>query len=117
MAAGGTNKPIAAALQQHRLEITAVYAIRTANRFASVKRTRVGHRLVDTRGLMREQAPKYAKLLSIKRPRPGGQGRIETKRLEQIPQELVVDLVMKLHLLRFDESSQRPRAAIRGGLL
>ena len=71
MAAGGTNKPIAATLQQHRLKITAVHAIRTANCLAFVKRTRVDHRLVDTRELMREQAPKYAKLLSIKRPWPG----------------------------------------------
>ena len=117
MAAGGTNKPIAATLQQHRLEITAIYAIRTANRFAFVKRTRVDHRLVDTRGIVREQAPKYAKLLSIKRPRRGGQGLIANKRLEQIPQELVVDLVMELYLLRFDECSQRSRAAIRRGLL
>ncbi len=32
--------------------------------------------------------------------------------LEQIPQELVVDLVVELHFLRLDESPQRARAAI-----
>jgi hypothetical protein len=37
--------------------------------------------------------------------------------LEQIPEELVVDLMVELHLWRFDEGPQRARAAIRGGLL
>ncbi len=37
--------------------------------------------------------------------------------LEEIPQELVVDLVMILHLGRFDEGPQSPRAAVGGSLL
>jgi hypothetical protein len=36
--------------------------------------------------------------------------------LEQVPQELVVDLVVVLHLGRLDEGSQRAWAAVRGGL-
>src|ERR1700675_4482663 len=36
--------------------------------------------------------------------------------LEQVPQELVVDLVVELDFLRFDESAQRARTTIRGGL-
>jgi hypothetical protein len=115
--ATGADKPIAATLQQHRLEITAFHAKGTTNRFGCVKRSRIDHKHVDTRVLRREQAPKYAKLLPIKRPRPGGRGLIETKRLEQIPQELVIDLVMELYFLGFDERSQRSGAAIRRGLL
>src|SRR5580658_5621942 len=37
--------------------------------------------------------------------------------LEQIPQELVVDLVMELDFRRFDEGSQSARATVGGGLL
>src|ERR1035441_5204813 len=37
--------------------------------------------------------------------------------LEQIPQELVVDLVVELNLLRLDESSQGAGAAVGGGFL
>ena len=36
--------------------------------------------------------------------------------LEQVPEELVVDLVVELDFLRFDESAQRARTTIRGGL-
>src|ERR1700739_3045362 len=35
--------------------------------------------------------------------------------LEQIPQELVVDLVVKLHFLRLYEGSQKAGAAVGGG--
>lgn len=37
--------------------------------------------------------------------------------LEQIPQELVVNVVMILHLGGFYEGSQQARAAVGGGLL
>src|SRR5579863_962812 len=36
-----------------------------------------------------------------------------TRNLEQIPQELVVDLVVVLHLGWLDDGAQQPRAAVR----
>jgi hypothetical protein len=119
--ATGADKPIAATLQQHRLEITAFHAIGTTNRFGCVKRSRMDHKHVHTRRLRREQAPKYA-ILGFNPGNPGLAAKASIKRkkknrLEQIPQELVIDLVMELYLLGFDECSQRSGAAIRRGLL
>jgi hypothetical protein len=52
-----------------------------------------------------------------KKPQPCGWGMAELRCLEEIPQELVVYLVMKLHFLRLDERPQGARAAVGGGLL
>src|SRR4051812_39270207 len=43
--------------------------------------------------------------------------RCDPKALEQVPEELVVHLVVELDFLSFDERSQGPRAAIGGALL
>lgn len=40
-------------------------------------------------------------------------GEIAPLRLKQVPQELIVNLVMVLHLRRFDERAQQAGAAIR----
>ena len=53
----------------------------------------------------------------VKKPWPGSQGvRHNSSGLKQIPQELVIDLVVKLDFLRFYERSQSAGAAVGGGL-
>src|SRR5260370_2154880 len=49
-----------------------------------------------------------------------GQGNLAKQNgcaLEQVPQELVVDVVVILHLGRFDKSSEQTRTAVRRRLL
>jgi hypothetical protein len=64
--------------------------------------------------------PSYAteKMRQKKTPRFFGRGGWQScSNLKQIPEELVVDLVVELDFLRFDEGSEGAGAAVGGGLL
>jgi hypothetical protein len=122
MSAAGAHIPPAVTLRHHRLEIAILDAIRAANCLGLLKSSPVHHRfplfVIQVNGEAQQAPPVIpTKLLDWRPIQQRVEGPCVPRDLEQVPEELVVHLVVELHFLRLHERPQRPRATVGRRLL